>query len=229
ALGNDGAGNSGGNGNTNVLGAGWIPTAPVEAAGGAEWRNVRLEVATEEVVTETENEEGEIELETTVVPVGEYAVLTDLEGYEYAFEVQGGTFASPPELSGWVLARQDGSHLTLTDEDGNRTTFENTSGGSEYLPVSVSQPGGTANKTSMVYQLVGGKKRLSMLIAPSAGIECTEANATTTLGCRALTFSYLPATTWGAPGSYGDRLSTITYYGGPPWAGGGEGGAGGCK
>src|SRR4029077_4037414 len=183
ALGNDGAGNSGGNGNTNVLGAGWIPTAPVEAAGGAEWRNVRLEVATEEVVTETENEEGEIELETTVVPVGEYAVLTDLEGYEYAFEVQGGTFASPPELSGWVLARQDGSHLTLTDEDGNRTTFENTSGGSEYLPVSVSQPGGTANKTSMVYQLVGGKKRLSMLIAPSAGIECTEANATTTLGC----------------------------------------------
>jgi RHS repeat-associated protein len=185
--------------NTGVLGRGWKPGVPVEAAGGAEWRSVSEVVATAE-----EKEEG----------FGDYALLTDLEGYGYAFELVGGSYIAPPELSGWVLAKQGDGTFTLTDPDGNRTTFENPSGGSEYLPVSVSQTGGATNKTRMVYQLVNGARRLSMIIAPSAaGITCTEANATTTLGCRALIFSYQPATTWGAPSSYGDRLSTIKFYG----------------
>jgi RHS repeat-associated protein len=175
-----------------VLGQGWKPGAPVEAAGGAAWRSVRDILPSEE-----EEEEG----------IGEYALLTDLEGYEYAFEFQNGVFVSPPEASSWVLARQE-SNFVFTDPGGNRTTFSNGAGGNEYLPVSVSQTGGPGNQTQMVYQLVNGARRLSMMIAPAAdGITCTEANATTTIGCHSLTFSYQSEPTWG-----GDRLASITYH-----------------
>ncbi len=176
-----------------VLGWGWKPTATVEAAGGAAWQKVRDASGAEE---------------------GSYAVLTDLEGYEYAFELAEGKYISPPEMPGWLLIRQDSTHLALTDPDGNRTVFEKEAGGSDYVPVSVSQTGSGPNSTTMVYQLVEGKKRLSKIIAPSAaGITCNESNATTTVGCRTLTFTYQPATTWGAPSGSGDRLSTIKYYG----------------
>jgi RHS repeat-associated protein len=187
-------------GNTSVLGPGWQPSATVEAAGGAEWRSVR------EVVPTAEEEE---------LGIGPYALLTDLEGYEYAFEKSGETFISPPEASGWILSRLDSTHLAFTDPDGNRTVFENSSGGSEYLPVSVSQTGGSGvNKTQMVYEIIGGKRRLKMIIAPShPEVVCNESNAEGTPGCRALKFTYQGARTWGAPDSYGDRLVTITYYG----------------
>jgi RHS repeat-associated protein len=185
-------------GTSSVFGGGWVPSAPVEAAGGAEWQKV-----SEFIPSAEEAEEG----------VGNYALLADLEGYEYAFEQSGGGYVSPPELVGWVLYRQDATHLILTDPDGNRTTFEKNATGNEYMPVSISQPGGANNWTRMVYQLVAGKRRLSMVIAPSApSVTCTEGNATTTLGCRALTFSYKSAVEWGSS-DHSDRLAAITYYG----------------
>lgn len=185
-----------------VLGWGWKPTAAVESAGGASWQRVREVVASAE-----EQEEG----------LGDYVLLTDLEGYEYAFEKgAGNSYVSPPETTGWLLERQDSTHLSLTDPSGIRTVFEKESSGLDYLPSSVSQTGSGPNATRMVYQLVGGKKRLSMIIAPYAAglpVPCNELNATTTLGCRALTFTYQPASTWGAPSGYGDRLATIKYHG----------------
>jgi RHS repeat-associated protein len=185
-------------GTSSVFGGGWVPSAPVEAAGGAEWQKI-----TEWVPSSEEAEEG----------INPYMLLTDLEGYEYPFEVVGGSYIAPPEMSGWVLFRQDATHLVLSDPDGNRTTFEKGGEGEEYRPVSISQPGGSSNKTRMVYEFVGGKRRLSVVIAPSAQfVDCTEANFTSAVGCRALAFTYQPASTWGAP--YGsDRLSKITYFG----------------
>jgi RHS repeat-associated protein len=180
-----------------VLGAGWQPSIAVEAAGGAAWRKV-----SEVVPSAEEAEEG----------IGAYALLVDLEGYEYAFEASGSEFISPPEFTGWILSRQDATHLALTDPDGNQTIFEKEASGSDYLPKSVSQTG-SGNQTRMVYELVEGKKRLSEIVAPAAaGVNCTE-NPKTTQGCRVLTFSYQPASAWGAPSSYGYRLSMITYYG----------------
>ena len=183
---------------TGVLGRGWKPAALVEAAGGASWRSLRVLTATEE-----EKEEG----------LWGYALLKDLEGYEYAFEQnEAGVFISPPEAAGWSLYRLSATQIAFTDPDGNRTIFDS-SGGSEYLPVSVSMTGGSNNKTQMVYKIVNGNRRLHMVIAPSAAsIECTETNATITVGCRSLVFSYLPASAWGAPSAYKDRLSAITYH-----------------
>jgi RHS repeat-associated protein len=183
-----------------VLGRGWKPSVPVEAAGGSEWRNVRDIVATPE-------EQGE--------GLGNYALLTDTEGYEYAFEKEGETYVAPPEASGWVLTHVGGSAtFALSDPDGNVTTFESSAGGNEYLPVLVSLAGGSTNGSRMVYDVIEGKRRLSKIVAPSApGVTCTATNATTTLGCRSLVFTYEPATKWGAPASYKDRLASITYYG----------------
>jgi RHS repeat-associated protein len=183
---------------TAVLGQGWKPGVPVEAAGGMEWRSI-----TDYVPSAEETEEG----------LGEYAVLTDLEGYEYAFEASGESFHSPPELAEFSLSRE-GSGFVLADPEGNRTTFSNGSGGSEYLPVSVTQPGGAGNKTQMVYTPVSGKLRLSTVIAPTAaGVTCTAGNATSEPGCRALSFTYQSASTWGAPSSLGERLAAVSYSG----------------
>ncbi len=188
-----------------VLGFGWKPGISVEAAGGAEWRSVRLETAS----VEEEDEEGKVK----VVPIGEYALLTDNEGYEYAFEKEGTDFLTPPEMSGWVLS-QKGSDFVLSDPEGNSTTFSQTTGTNEYLPTAVTQTGGEGNKTQMVYEIVKGNRRLKMMIAPAAsGVTCTEANAKTAAGCRSLTFAYKSATAWGGPEILGDRLNTITYYG----------------
>jgi RHS repeat-associated protein len=183
---------------TSVLGRGWKPNSPVELAGGADWRSVKTFTLSEE-----EHEEGLLD----------YAILTDLEGYEYAFELNEGAYVLPPEMAGWSLGVSNGTTMTLSDPQGNSTRFENSAGGSEYLPVSVSMGGGT-NTSRMYYDIIEGKRRLKALVAPAAeNIGCSESTAKTNPGCRALYFTYQAASTWGAPASYKDRLSSITYFG----------------
>jgi RHS repeat-associated protein len=179
-----------------VLGRGWKPSVPVEIAGGSEWRSVRDITATPQEV-----EEG----------YGDYALLTDLEGYEYAFEKEGGVYVSPPEAGGWVLTHPTGTTFKLSDPSGSVTTFDNGSGGNEYLPSAVTIPG-SVNKSTVVYKYFNGVRRLDSVISPTApGITCTN-EALSQLGCRALSFAYAPASKWGAPASYGDRLVRITYW-----------------
>jgi RHS repeat-associated protein len=182
------------------LGPGWKPGLPVERAGGSAWLSVRLENFSETFEGETYT--------------FSYAILTGLEGYEIAFEKNGESYETPPEIAGWSLSSEaGGTKFALADPAGNRTIFANTSGGSQYLPVSIFQTGGADNRTQMVYEIKGSKRRLQMAIAPAAaGIVCNEINATTTEGCHALVFSYVPASNFGAPASYGERLSKITYY-----------------
>jgi len=187
--------------NKGVLGAGWKPGVPVEEAGGSDWRNLSL-------VNES------VETEEDVIVNFEYAILTTLEGAELAVEkLPNGTYAMPPEAAGWSLTTEAGKFI-LADPGGNRTTFENLGAGNEYVPTAISQPGGTGNATRIEYKLKEGKKRIHMVVAPTpAGINCTsEAQATTNPGCHAIIFTYAPASNWGAPASYGDRLEKITSY-----------------
>lgn len=197
----------GSTGATTVLGQGWKPGAPVEAAGGSDWRNVKIVHFTEEIEEETYS--------------FDYAMLTSSEGFEIPFEIQGTEYVTPPELTGVSLTPAGENRLALVDPDGNRTVFETSPGANEYLPISIEQSGGSATATKLLYQFVGGQRRLSMVIAPTTGgATCSAETATTAAGCHALTFTYAPATTWGAPSSYGDRLQKITYYApgnGGPW------------
>jgi RHS repeat-associated protein len=177
-----------------ALGPGWKPGVAVEEAGGAEWRSVK-----EIVPSAEEAEEG-------LLP---YAILTDLEGYEYAFEKSGTTWATPPEMTGYVLASESGG-FALTDSAGNRTFFGSNVGG-EYVPTAITQTGGSANSTQMVYELgTESKMRLRAIIAPTAaGITCNEL-VLGNIGCRSLSFNYMG----GHPEDllYG-RLLSITYSG----------------
>ncbi|MDQ2629574.1 MAG: DNRLRE domain-containing protein [Actinomycetota bacterium] len=183
-----------------VLGPGWKPTIPVEAASGTAWQKL-----TEVVASPEEKEEG----------LGDYALLTDLEGFEFEFEKVGTEYKSPDYAADLRLTRQDATHLAVTDVDGNRTVFEKNGTTLEYLPTEISQTGGPGNATKLVYS-ASGAKRLTKAIAPTpSGVTCEEATATTTTGCRVLTFTYQPASTWGAPANYGDRLSAITYHAPP--------------
>ncbi len=186
-------------GDTSVLGQGWKAGVPVESAGGADWRNAKSVNFTEEI-------EGFSETFS-------YVVLTDLEGGEVAFEWNGSNgYITPPEMTGWSLKPQaEGAQLVLSDPAGNSTTFQSF-GSAEYLPIAVTQTGGSGNSTQMVYDLVGGNRRLSAIIAPTApGVSCNQANVVITAGCKALIFEYVHANEWGGADSYGDRLRRITY------------------
>lgn len=156
------------------LGPGWKPGVAIEEAGGAEWRSVK------EFVPSTE------EAEEGFLP---YAVLTDLEGYEYAFEEEGGKYVIPPEMTGYSLVKEGGG-FAFTDPAGNRTFFSSQSG-NEFVPTSITRSGGSANSAQMVYQLgTENKMRLQAIIAPTAaGITCNELTLGN-IGCRSLKFSY---------------------------------------
>jgi len=191
-----------------VLGQGWRAGAPVEEAGGSAWRSLKIESTTEEF-------EGE--------PFTyRWANLLGIEGQSLSFEVgESGAFITPPEMTGNVLYRLSESQIAFTDPDGNRTVFSNFGSGSEYWPISVSQTGGAGNKTRMIYDIEGNKRRLKRVIAPAAdGITCSDEAATTTTGCRVLSFHYENAKKWGAPESMGWRLAKMTFYAygqGGPW------------
>ncbi|MFL5341633.1 MAG: DNRLRE domain-containing protein, partial [Gemmataceae bacterium] len=192
-------------GETTVLGRGWKSGA--ETAGGSEWASIKLEARTETI-------EGN---EYTF----HYATLRSIQGKEIGFEKIGedpknADFVTPPEITGYRLVLSEGKFI-LTDPGGNRTTFSNENSGSEleYLPASVIQPGSGPHSTVMTWAFVNGQRRLVREVAPTANTnpsECTEKPAETT-GCNTLEFIYVPATTWGAPSSYGERLQKITYYG----------------
>jgi RHS repeat-associated protein len=186
---------------TGVLGPGWKPGVPVETEGGAEWAGVR------EVLPSTEEQEEGL---------GAYVLLTDLEGYEYAFEKTGeSSYLTPPELTGWVLKRESSSEIILSDPAGGRTIFKNSEGDpNTYVPTSVATPG-NANTSVMVYEAANGKLRLNKVIAPSLA-ECTPGNAIATSGCRTLVFQYQHPAEWGGAEGKGDRLASILYYGPKP-------------
>ncbi|HST69903.1 MAG TPA: RHS repeat-associated core domain-containing protein [Solirubrobacterales bacterium] len=191
-----------------VLGPGWKPASPVEEAGGASWSKLDLK-------SETETYEGESF-------TYKWAELSHIEGGVLAFEEDAnGQFITPPEISGHALHRLNASEIAFTDPDGNRTVFSNNGSGSEYLPISVAMTGGQGNKSRMIYELVGGKRRLKWVIAPAApGITCSDDTAPTTAGCRVLGFHYKSASYWGAPESLGARLADIALYApghGGPW------------
>jgi len=193
---------------TGVLGPGWKPSTPLEAAGGASWAKL---------VLKEENEDFEGESFTY-----KWAELVHSEGGVLAFEDNGsGKYVTPPEMSGYVLERLNETQIAFSDPEGNRTVFDNGGSGSEYLPKSIAMTGGPGNKSRMIYDTVGGKRRLRKIVAPSGpGLTCPDEGSSGVEGCRLIEFEYKSATTWGAPSSAGDRLARVIYYAkghGGPW------------
>jgi RHS repeat-associated protein len=186
-----------------VFGPGWKPASPLEEAGGSSWSKLVLKEETEDF-----EEEGSFTYK--------WAELVHSEGGVLAFEENGGQFVTPDEMSGYVLHRLNESEIAFTDPEGNRTVFSNGGSGNEYLPKSIAMTGGPGNKSRMIYELVGGKRRLKKIVAPAApGISCPDEGSSIVDGCRLLVFDY------GKPSDQvSDRLLSITYFAsghGGPW------------
>ncbi len=193
-----------------LLGPGWAPSATVEAAGGSSWQKIELKTFTEE----WEEEVGEEEFKTETLTY-HYALLTTAEGQTVAVEQNGSSFVMPSELSGWTLVEAEGgAQLILSEPGGGRTTFTKGSGEHEYIPAAYAQTGGSGNKTQMIYAFVEGARRLSLEIGPTApGVECPpNESAEGHVGCRVLSFSYLPESKWGATLGAKERLASLTYW-----------------
>jgi RHS repeat-associated protein len=191
-----------------ILGPGWTPGAPVEEAGGSDWRSIKLELFTEN--WEEENEAEELEEKSFTY---HWAAVSDLEGGELDFEeTSPGVFKTPDEVTGFLLAKTGEHELALTDPAGNRTVFSNAqTNNTEYIPVSVSTTGGPGNKTRMTYEFPEtGKKRLKEVIAPAApGVSCPDETARSLAGCHVLVFTYGSVV---VEGQNKPRLTAITYY-----------------
>jgi RHS repeat-associated protein len=197
----------GSSGEKTALGQGWKSGA--ELAGGSEWANLKMTSSSEEI-------EG-------ITYTFEYATLTPVRGAPISFEKVGTVYEAPAELEGYSLVLSEGRFI-LTAPNGNKTTFTNEGSGNtaEYLPTSVSELGSGAHSTVMTWAFLNGQKRLVREVAPTSSrtpAGCAS-SPTTTTGCRTLEFTYAPATKWGAPSAYGERLEKITFYApgeGGPW------------
>jgi RHS repeat-associated protein len=182
---------------TGVLGPGWKPASPLEAAGGSSWSKLTLHEETEELEEES--------------ATYKWATLTHSEGGEIAFEEVGGQYVTPPEMTGYVLYRNPSTgNIEFTDPAGNRTVFSNNGSGNEYLPISIAMTGGPGNKSRMIYEPGINKRRLKKIVAPAApNISCPDEGSSEVDGCRLLVFNY---GTISAPGNP-SRLLSVTYHG----------------
>ena len=195
------------------LGGSWQPSLPVEEEGeGSTWTRL---IERHEPAVKAVEEEGEIV--EPEIPAANWIELIDNEGGAIQFEEVGGSYVSPPEAKELKLTKE-GETFVLANAANVKTTFKSeTSVAGEYVPKSTIWQA-NSKSAQMVYSLVNGKRRLTMEIAPAAeGVTCTEAEATKTKGCRALTFQYKSRSELGTcTGSEGEcresRLATIIYY-----------------
>ncbi len=200
---------------TKVLGGLWQPSVPVEEAGeGEAWTSLveRHENAVEAQYDPECLAEGGTKEECLIepaLPEANWVEVITNEGAAISFEKSGEKYIAPEYAKEYVLTSEAGK-FALRNPQGVETVFTQNASGvlSEYRPESVSWPA-TSKSARMVYEYAGSNRRLTEMIAPAPpGVECTVAGATTTKGCRSLTFKYLAKSEWGSE----QRLASITYY-----------------
>lgn len=114
----------------------------------------------------------------------EYAVLEQADGSKISFRKDGSNWVLDAEHKD-LKVEKTSAGFTVTDAQGGVTVFEPDSAGSpNYRPVSYSEAG-SSKDTTYQYVTVGGRRRLSRIVAPAlAGVSCS--GSTWTAGCRAL-------------------------------------------
>jgi RHS repeat-associated protein len=153
------------------FGPGWTLSVPVEEA--AEY--VSLTAATDAYGSEV------AELKTT-------------GGQTILFYLEAGKYLPEPGYETMSLTKPSAEEFSLKDDEGIVVTFKKQSGttGSLYVPTQVQQPG-SANTSSVSYEVVGGVPRIATILAPvPAGVSCTNVAIP---GCRSLKLVYASSTT----------------------------------
>lgn len=190
---------------TDMFGPGW--TSSFEVDGGAvPYKSIydftEIEEAEELVGWALDDSAVEWEyfdLTDLIVPIFEtrrwenrFAVLERSDGSRVTFSRDGSTWMpdpESPELSLVEAGTGAARTLTLTDADGGTTVFAPDAAGSPHLrPSSYTQPGSPATaqgKARFEYTVVGGRKRLSRIVAPQVGTATCPASPWPA-GCRAI-------------------------------------------
>lgn len=174
------------------FGPGWTLSAPVE--GASEFVSIK---------------------ETTDAYGFELAELQVTGGESILFYLEGGKYAPEPGYETMALSKPASGEFSLKDDSGTSVVFKKQAGttGNVYVPTQVQQPG-SANTSSVTYEVVGGIPRIATILAPvPSGVSCASLN---TPGCRSLKLVYSAATTakgtseaeWG---NYNGRLEKIEF------------------
>jgi RHS repeat-associated protein len=172
------------------FGPGWTLSAPVE--GGSEFVSIK---------------------ESTDAYGFELVELQVTGGESVLFYLEGGKYVPEPGYETMVLTKPGAGEFTLKDDGGSSVVFKKQTGtsGNLYVPTQVQQPG-SANTSSVTYEVVGGTPRIATILAPvPSGVSCATLN---TPGCRSLKLVYSSTTTakgtseaeWG---SFNGRLEKI--------------------
>jgi RHS repeat-associated protein len=150
------------------FGPGWISSNPVDSA-GSDYISLSFQ--------------------------GSVAKLNESDGTTITFSKNAsGDFVPEPGYEDLRLEAASGNY-TVTDLDGDVTTFSQVQDSSDYKPVSVRQPG-QPNATTYNWDTVGGQRVIRREIAAvPAGVSCPAYPAALNNGCRALDFVYASSTT----------------------------------
>lgn len=152
---------------------------------------------------------------------GSSVQITETDGMKLSFAYRASGLVAELEARGLTLTASSDSDLTkktftLTDLDGNVTTFTYAGVPSQYVPTKVAPPATSSQTTTRYTWDLGpdGAPRVTRVLAPvPAGVNCDGALVA---GCRALTLAYATATTAsgsaeGSWGTYAGRLERIDY------------------
>jgi RHS repeat-associated protein len=155
---------------------------------------------------------------------GSFVTVYEGDDSEVAFylNIAGTAYITATGSQGYALTSSGSGASrtwTLTDPDGAITTFAYPSGmssGADYYPSTFTPATGAPNSTGFYYTLSGSQVRLSQETVALPGVTCTQSGATTTPGCRSLTFTYAGSTggTGNCGTSYGDynqQLKSVAY------------------
>jgi RHS repeat-associated protein len=192
------------------LGPGWTSSLPVDAANSA---YVSLKATFDD-----EN--------------GDLVTITSSDGTQFSFDGYDGEYWPEPGSEDLWLERVSNG-FTLTDLDGNTTTFEHADqaadpndAGTPYVPKQIEQPG-DSNKTTLRWDNVQGVGwRITRIYAPTPqGVSCPDNGPDIT--CRFLSLTWAGATTAlgtsDSPSDWGDfagNLAQIDFKAHDPSTGG---------
>jgi RHS repeat-associated protein len=192
---------------TEVLDGAWQPSLPAEQENGGAWRVLikqHVDAVAAEYDAECEEEEGagaEVCMIEEALPAADWIEILDSEEMGIFFDKVGSSYPSPEYAKDLTLTEESSTQFRLTDTNGTRTTFIQSTG-NEFTPRTISFQA-SAKSVRMVYEFKEGELLLTKVIGPTpTGVsECPDTNPQKTAGCRSLSFQYAE-----------ERLRSITYH-----------------
>jgi RHS repeat-associated protein len=208
-----------------AFGTGWVLSIPDDVTSEYTMLEEKSEEYEEEVGQKYIGEEcDEIEVSENVFeevcwpeyePIFEtfikkWVEITTTSGEQFEFVLNEGKYIPATGLETLALTKPSGTEFLLKDSEGNTTVFLLKTGTTVFIPTELKQPA-NANSSSIIYQIVEGKPRVSKVLGPvPSGVNCENLN---TPGCRSMELVYAETytATGGEEAAWGKWKGTIDH------------------